>query len=88
MRCAPQDGFRETDGKSAAPRAMRCYRLPVAPLPLPKRRRRHNRTPVAKGWLQACEHISEQLVPVGLLVAAVATGAAGQLFFALAVILA
>ena len=53
MRCALLDGLRETDGKSAAPRAMRCHGLSVAPLHLPKRRRRHNRTTVAKGWLQA-----------------------------------
>ena len=53
MRCTLLDGLRETDGKSAAPRAMRCHGLSVAPLHLPKRRRRHNRTTVAKGWLQA-----------------------------------
>ena len=68
MRCALLDGLRETDGKSAAPRAMRCHGLSVAPLHLPKRRRRHNRTTVAKGWLQALSALVTQLVPAGLLV--------------------
>ena len=63
MRCALLDGLRETDGKSAAPRAMRCHGLSVAPLHLPKRRRRHNRPTVAKGYERLAFALEELLRP-------------------------